>query len=413
MNGYIIVNTAILNPRKIMNTTCLKAQHKGHKRLLSLFMALALCLLCSHAFAKTNKPMPSNITFQKIATTDDGVAVVVTCFLPLKAKTLSPMLTAYALDKQGAVITRKKSHGGRNYKPEMYARLGRMAASAATTSPTSILVNETGNHFYQFIFFDIENTFNAVVFTPPSKRPSTNKKQIHPPKVSPYIHPLQKRTPLKPTESATQKASTPGKNTPDLASGSDKLTFNEQPQVRSFLKAELTRFQNNSFQPSEEYTSKIHPRKHATTAHAAKALAPYGIIPLWEYLVMGTTPKIINKRLSTPPLPLGELKMIEVVDCVESVCEYTLKNQKKDRSEYRLYFEHGKLKSIVVEISERDMTQRMAILSTLKSIYGGTIWQRGKKQTGVGHSVNKFEYFAKFRDIRLETHGKYLRVFTR
>lgn len=362
---------------------------------------LVIFLLSFPSIASAAKPKLSKVDIRYVDTREDGMAIVVTCSAPLRPETLSPALKAYALDENGAVIARQISHGGRHYRPELYSRLDRQAVRAATASPTSVTVGDDGNHIYQFVFFDIADTFHRVVFTPPL--PPEKRPQVQQKKRSQNVVPL-------PAVSEVRKPYAPrSTESPGLVSGRTPLAFEEQPNIRSFLEEELKRFRDRDRLSTAPPAAEQAKPKNTSKAHAVKALEPYGIFPLWEYLAMGTKPSKINELIESS-FPHGKQGNATAMACAMNICEYALKLRPRDRSIYRLYFDRNALKSIVVEISERDMAQRMAILSTLKSVYGGTLWKR-PKGPGIGHSVSKAEYIAELQNARIETHGKYIRVF--
>ena len=373
---------------------------------------------------------PQDVTVQRVTTEEDGEAILVTCRLPLAVGARSVALTAYALDDEGGIITRRESYGGRRYAPDVFSRLGRPAAEAATASPVPVKVRKKGGHVYQFIFFDMADRFAGVVFAPPVKKnkpkprtappvqppkrpqPATKAERKLPAKAAPAPMPEQPRI-----RGAETKLPQPTGEEPSLASNT-RLTFSRQPEIRSFLEAELARIREGRLKdgaPIEtlrENADRVEPTPavRPTTAYATEALRPYGIVPVWEYLTPGITPDQVEARLAQPFRGPDGPRALTAMDCAANICEYAIGRAEGDGCEYRVYFEGGRLKSLVLEMDDRVPARRAAVLNTLKAVYGGDIWRRGGRGPENGHLISQMEYHGDARDFLLETHGDFIRA---
>jgi hypothetical protein len=336
------------------------------------------------------------------------------------------MGTAALIDAGGNVLKRKKSYGGRQYRPEMFTRLGRQAAIAVTASPVPAKIGKTATHVYQFVFFDVPDGMSRIEVSveglesaaaEPAEKgrpPVFSSKSEAAPDIVSEKQSIQPSALEKPSEtksyggsSLQKKEATSGVN---LIVGSGRVAFAGRPVIRSFLDEEILRL----LQGTARAEGREHPaaESSAISLHspeqARKILASTGLVPIWEYAHIGMSPDEVS-RIFSPQVTGGEKVKFTVVDCASGICEYSLEGL-EGAAEYRLYFQEKRLRSTVVALAMDGSKERTVLLERLKGLYGGRIWQRGAG-SAMGQNVSNIEYVAELNGMRIETLGLTLRVF--
>ncbi|WP_319543131.1 hypothetical protein [uncultured Pseudodesulfovibrio sp.] len=379
------------------------------------------------------------------STTKQGEKVlVVTCLVELTARDVkAPRVTVALLGPGGIKSRRMAGYGGRYYAPWKISRLSRQTALAATASPVSSKVKKSGVRKYQYLFFDLPDGVekvmvsverdggkreNSIHFLPGKagerkavKKSDVKKIPVAKKKISPQKATAAKKgaAPLRQSASSRKEplpvnraegtrmrqSSLP----PNLVEGSGHVTLDRMVIV-SYLDDEVRRL----LEGKKVGRKPVPPRRTAshTRQQAKAALAPFGIVPLWEYLHIGQDIKDAPKRLVPDVYASAGAVKMQALDCVSLLCEYALPEVENSSGDYRLYFQKDLLRSMVVVLSFSKAEKRKSFLEALRSVYGGSIWDRGAGPE-LGDMVSRFEFHCEFEGMTFETSGKLLRVFAK
>lgn len=423
-----------------------------------------LCMMLSPVFAAKENSSAVEMVFSESKGGDR--ILVVTCDVRIaRGGVPSPEVTVFLLDMHGTILRRMAGYGGRYYRPSLIARLDRQAASAVTASPVMLKVKQAGVRKYQFVFYDLPSAAKKVevrIEHSDGKKDmrvinlSGNKDGKAKTKVSPQNKTIQKVKPpvvrIIPSESVAavpvleQKESVKAKQEPSaafksesaqaigqrrerdltrtvparndddaffpsLVGGSGHVEFAERFVVVSYLDDELRRLHEDErgrrvhVSESESRTSELSPEQ------VKAALAPHGVLPVWEFLSTGMDFDTVPLRLAPDIYPSAKAVQMVVTDCVGGLCEYVLKDVPGANVDYRFYFKKKTLKSMVLVLPFADAAKRRAFLEELRSIYGGDIMDRGVGPE-LGDMVSRHEYSGRCNGMLLETSGKLLRVIT-
>jgi len=196
-----------------------------------------------------------------------------------------------------------------------------------------------------------------------------------------------------------------------LVTGSRRVVFTGRPVIRSFLNDEVLRLLEDASRPEKDKPSPVAPVAKQRTGHSPeqvrRALAPMGLVPIWEYARIGLSLKDVQ-GVFPPQAALKGTATLSVMDCVSGICEYSLEGM-QGAAQYRLYFRGNQLLSIVVAFAFEKTEGRLRLLERLKEFYGGRIWHR-KVAVGKGNNVSAVEFLAEYRGMRIESLGSSLRV---
>lgn len=203
----------------------------------------------------------------------------------------------------------------------------------------------------------------------------------------------------------------PDSFSPSLVRGGSHVAFAERLVIVSYLDDELRRLLEGENRQRSQRTEPMRRTSDLSSAQIKAALAPYDILPLWEYVHTGMDFKTASQRLAPEVYPSTKAVKLVVMDCVMGLCEYVLEGVSCANVDYRLYFKKKTLKSMVVALPFVDAAKRRAFLEVLRSIYGGNIMDRGVGPE-LGDLVSRFEFSCQCNGMFFETSGKLLRVFT-
>ena len=360
----------------------------------------------------------------------DGPVLVVTCFIPLgNGPSVSPLVTAALVDGDGKRLRRKTSYGGRHYSFEMFTKIGRQAALAATASPVPVKKVESTPRAYQFVFFDVPDAMERVKVSVKGK-PAVKSKQVIAvkSKQKPVAEPEQvpgnigrkatkKRTGVSPKpgqskglDSSSLKVAPPVSGV-DLVGGSGQVVFASRPVIQSFLNEEVVRLLKTPRMTSDDNVplpEEIEIARHSAE-YARTVLAPVNIMPIWEYAHVGMSLDTVSRTLPALIAGDGQQGKLSVVDCASGICEYALEGV-PGTAEYRLYFMNDILRSMVIVFASNTAQERRDLLGRLKTLYSGRIWSRGKR-SALSDNINNIEYTTVYENMNIETMGSTLRVF--